>query len=306
MCFKKMLDMASKSTYDRWIPIHQTCFPYMVFKKYATELKRLDMSYESSKRYTYAHLKIDGAVWTDKASKFLYTHNNDEISLKTWSETYENFDNWVRLNKLLAMSSYFETYIAAIISLALESDPGLLIGCPHCVDGIKLKKLGIPPISEEDLKEHLKQCTRGDWMARTSHMKKLFGVIPQSLTDKLSDLEKMRYLRNKIGHAFGRDIEDARDATIVTIQPMERLTLKTYIKYQNLIDEIARDINDELMKSHIGNYQYLLHCHDSYAELLKYDHQERPRAFKKIIGQDTLNPLPKDFCSWIINYYQSL
>ena len=196
MCFIKLFNMASKSIYDRWIPIHQTCFPYIVFKKYATELKRLDMSYESSKRFTYERLKKEGAVWTDKASKFLFTHNNDEISLKTWADTYDDFDNWLRLNKLLAMSSYFETYIAAIISLALESDPGILIGCPHCVDGIKLKKLGISPISEEDLKEHLKQCTRGDWMARTSHMKKLFGVIPQSLTDKLSDLEKMRNLPN--------------------------------------------------------------------------------------------------------------
>lgn len=230
MCFKKLFSMSIKSKFGRWDPVHETCFPYIVFKQYATELRRLNMSFEASKRYTYTHLKADGAVWTDKASKFLYTHNNEEIDLKAWSDTYNHFDNWVRLNNLLAMSSYFETYIAAIITLAIESDPGLLIGCPHCVDGIKLKKQEISPIHEDDLQIHLKQCTRGDWMSRLSHFQKLFGEAPQRFSDGLSDLEKMRNLRNKVGHAFGRDIEESRKNTNVKIQPMENLSLNKYIK----------------------------------------------------------------------------
>jgi hypothetical protein len=298
--------MRTNSEFDRWTPIHETCFPYIVFKKYATELKRLDMSYEASRRYTYSQLKKEGALWDDKASKFLYTNKNDEITIKNWSNTFEDFDNWFRLNKLLAMSSYFETYIAAITSLSLESDPGLLIGCPHCIDGIKLKKTGISPISQDDMKEHLKRCTKGDWMSRTSYMKKLFGEIPQSLSEKLSELEKIRNLRNKIGHAFGRDIEDARDTTIITIQPMERLTKESYIRFQHIIDHIARDINNELMKNHIGNYQHLSFYHKKFDELSKYDIKNRTKALKKMYGQDINNPISKKFCDWIINYYQTL
>lgn len=306
MCFKKILGMPTKNNYDRWIPFHETCFPYIVFKQYGTEIKRLNMSFESSKRYTYTHLKADGALWTDKASKFLYTHNNDEIDIKTWAETYNSFENWVRLNNLMAMSSYFETYIAAIISLSLESDPGLLIGCPHCVDGIKLKKQGINPISKEDLQEHLKQCTRGDWMARISHFQKLFNEVPKSFSEGLSTLEKIRNLRNKVGHAFGRDIEEARDPNNVNIQPMEKLNLKTYIKYQNLINRIARDINDLLIQQHIGNYHYLAYYHSRYSDLKEQRVTDRPNLFKKMIGRDTQNPLSKDFCEWISSYYESL
>ena len=129
-------------TYSRWMPSHKNSWPYRIFNQYNTELNRIVMAYTSANKFTYSKLKSDGATWNDKAFKFLYTNNNNEITIKNWSDTFNQFDNWVRLNELLAVSAYFETYLSAIISLSFESDPGLLIGSKHGIDGIKLFKDG--------------------------------------------------------------------------------------------------------------------------------------------------------------------
>ena len=132
--------MKQKKDYDRWSPEHPHSWPYRVFNQYDAELNRIVMSFTSAKAYNYSRLKADGATWEDKAYKYMYTHNNQELSIRDWSNTYTLFSNWVVLNELLALSSYFETYLSSIISLSFESDPGLLIGCSHSVDGLLLLK----------------------------------------------------------------------------------------------------------------------------------------------------------------------
>lgn len=70
---------------DRWNPQDKTSMPYWVFRGYNTELKRINMSYIASKKYTYSNLQKEGAAWTDNADKYLYTHNNAMLTLKNWS-----------------------------------------------------------------------------------------------------------------------------------------------------------------------------------------------------------------------------
>lgn len=94
--------MAKKTiSYNRWIPLHKSSWAYRTFNQYDTELNRLVMSYTSASKYTFSHLKKDGAIWADKASKYLYTNNNNEITIKDWADTYNLFDNWIRLRGVL-------------------------------------------------------------------------------------------------------------------------------------------------------------------------------------------------------------
>src|SRR5690606_3977391 len=95
---------------------------------------------------TYKHLKNNNASWTDFASDHLMFEvpKGEEIfkNLKGWSDTYNQFENWINLNSLLAISSNFETYLSTIVSLSLESDPGVLFNSSKSIDGISLPKKG--------------------------------------------------------------------------------------------------------------------------------------------------------------------
>ena len=299
--------MAKKTiSYNRWIPLHESSWAYRTFNQYDTELNRLVMSYTSASKYTFSHLKKDGAIWADKASKYLYTNNNNEITIKDWADTYNLFENWIRLNELLALSSYFETYLSCIIGLSFESDPGLLIGSIHSVDGIKLLKDG-HTFKKEDFKQRIIDCTRGDWNSRISYMKSTFGSVPQSLIDGRSELDKMRILRNKVGHAFGRDIEKSRNYALTQIHNMETLKTKQFLKYQKMIKKIASDIDQQLMNNHIGNFQPLYHYHLLYPSAVrKLNDGERMMLLKKSIGGDIKETYSKDFCRWVVTYYDQL
>ena len=292
--------------YDRWQPVHPHSWPYRVFNQYDAELNRIVMSFTSARAYSYNRLKNDGAVWKDKAYKYMYTHNNKELSIRDWSNSYESFFNWVVLNELLALSSYFETYISSIVNLSFESDPGLIIGCVHSVDGILLLKQN-KSLNKTDFKQRIMDCTRGDWNSRISNLQSLFSEIPKSMKDGLSELEKMRNLRNKVGHAFGRDIEESRKYSVTRISEMEKLKVSTFIKYQKLIRTIACDLDLLLMKKHIGNFQPLFYYHNLYNEVKEMKNNGlKMTALKKSIGKNANDIYSKDFCRWVVSYYDKL
>lgn len=298
--------MKTIKNFDRWSPEHPHSWPYKVFNQYDNELNRIVMSFSSAKAYNYNRLKKDGAKWDDKACNYLYTHNNKELTVRDWSNSYNLFFNWVVLNELMALSAYFETYISSIVTLSIESDPGLLIGFPHSVDGILLLKQN-KALNMTDCKQRIADCTRGDWNARISNLISLFVEIPESLINGLSELEKMRNLRNKVGHAFGRDIEESRNYSLTKITEMEKLKVSAFLKYQKLIRTIACDLDSLLMKKHIGNFQPLFHYHNLSTKIKDiYNAGQKMIALKKSIGQNTNELYSKDFCRWVVSYYQGL
>lgn len=298
--------MKTIKNFDRWSPEHSHSWPYRVFNQYDAELNRIVMSFTSAKAYNYNRLKKDGAKWEDKACDYMYTHNNRELTIRDWSNSYNLFFNWFVLNELLALSSYFETYVSSIVILSLESDPGLLIGCSHKVDGIMVLKQN-KNLNLSDFKQRIADCTKGDWSARISNLQSLFTEIPQSMINGLSDLEKMRNIRNKVGHAFGRDIEESRKYSVTRITEMEKLNVSTFLKYQKLIRSIASDLDIFLMKRHIGNFQPLFHYHNLYGEIKELNNDgERMVALKKSIGTNAHELYSKEFCRWVVSYYNGL
>ena len=111
--------------------------------------------------------------------------------------------NWARLNATMALASYFEVYVSTIVTLAIESDPGALIGLRGQVDGTILLK-SMPKYSQA---QAAIPSVKGTWQERVQYLQRLFGPVPAGLAGLVTELEKLRKFRNGVGHAFGRDLD---------------------------------------------------------------------------------------------------
>ncbi len=254
------------------------------------------------------------AEWSDPAStifEFLDdTKVNNFDNVKSWSDSYNQFDNWINLNSVMAMSSNLETYMSTVIQLALESDVGVLFGTSKRIDGIEIVKYGRS--QPFDFEDKLVSCVKGDWSSRVCAFSKIFGSVPNILTDNISRLEKIRKLRNNVGHAFGRDIEESRRHNVIDIQSMDRLSRENTLKYQKLIFGVARSLDKQLLQNHIGEYQALHFYHSLRPELNQKAPNDSTKLgnhmmeLKKKLGQFGAAKAGKKFCKELIVYYESL
>ena len=300
--------------FDRWTLPHSGCktWAYTAFNKYETELKRLDMSFQACKNYVFKNLSVrDNAKDDDKAYKYLDTGGDNSITIKLWRTTFgKMYLNWNRLNKLMALTSYFETYIASILNLVIESNPSVLLGFTKKIDGMSLRKTG-ETIPEDFLKTSIENCTKGEWSKRIIAIKKLLLIDDNSLLqlmeNSVSELDSIRKIRNKVGHAFGRDIEDSQKWYETEIPKIESLSEERYLKWQKLIKNLAREIDKYVMENHVGCYQELYFYHINIKKFLSItDKKIRAVELKAKLYEEKKLTYNKHFCNDIINYYDSL
>src|SRR5690606_4525755 len=119
----------SKSNYkfERWIPQSQSSWAWRVFKKHNNELLRMLITFDNSHKFTYSNLKEKGANFGSEVISYfdsslkLKGHMNDTKfkNIKEWSNPFNELQNWMNLNALLAMMSNLETYMATVIPLAI-------------------------------------------------------------------------------------------------------------------------------------------------------------------------------------------
>jgi len=299
---------AIKRDFERWNPREESSWVFQVFKQYSNELEKNWWTFISSSKYVYKKLGESGAKWGDEVkTQFEFEFKRDELyeDLRDWSNNYNQFDNWVNLNCIMSMSSNFETYLASIISLALTSDPGLIFGAPKIIDGIRIIKLHSP--TEFDLDPYINSCTKGDWSSRASAFKKIFGMLPEVINRNINHLDDIRNLRNKVGHAFGRDIEQAREHLVKKILPIETISRERTLRYQRLLWGIAKNIDVLLLHNHIGEFQALNFYHSLYPGLRKDLHpSERAIILKKRIGSLGMSSAGKEFCKGLVAYYEGI
>lgn len=297
-----------KKMFNRWKSLRKHTWQHRLFCLYNEELMVLMHSYNYASRYTYSHLAKDGAQWSSLAKDYFKNSNDNTLTIKKWSDTLNDFENWTMLNCAMALSSYFETYLASVITLALESDPGAMIGKSHSVDGMELVKHGHQ--NKEKIEAIVEDCTKGTWPSRINAMQKTFGKLPESIRKNVKMLESIRILRNKVGHAFGRDIKKSREIDGAEKLKMEKLSSKRFMKWQKKISEIVSDIDEYLLNNHIGSFQPLLVYHTLYPTLdvsnTPMARGLRMMAFKKAIGSDKKDTYSKDFCRSLIAYYEAL
>lgn len=293
--------------FHRWGHVQNHTWPFQVYKLYNEELSRFLWANEAASKYTYAKLgetvADDNDAPTDHFSLPPYRISSMK-TMKGWSDVYKESQNWQRLNCVMAISSNMETYLASVIALAIESNPGVLLGATRLIDGVKLLKERM--LDDSVYTDYIKACTKGEWSARIAAFEHLFGRAPESYRQGLSTLERMRKLRNNLGHAFGRDIDASRDFSFNKKQPVDRIQLKTLVKYLEKAYIIVTDIDAFLLDNHIGEFQAIVAYHLYRDELKVYGNEsETANALKKFYGKhDQL--VGKEFCRGLVKYYEEL
>ena len=123
----------------------------------------------------------------------------------------------------------------------------------------------------------------------------------------MSELDKMRNMRNNIAHAFGREIEASRQNGNINTLPIERLSRERLLKFQSIVWKATKSIDAHLQNFHIGEYQALIFYHELYPTLNHNVHQSmRAVELKKKIGQFGIESQGKDFCKGLVAYYESI
>lgn len=303
----------SKMNFDRWVSKSPTTWSFRVYSKHSTELSHMYITHVTSKEFVYKNLGKT-AKWEDSVdthftfSDTIYQQTFKDI--KHWSESFNDFDNWINLNSLMAISSNLETYLSKTIQLALESDLGTLYGVSKRIDGVEILKHS--GNNAFDFEDKIISCTKGEWGSRTNSFIKIFGTAPSVLKDNISSLEKLRKLRNNVGHAFGREIEETKKHDIIHAPKSAKLTKEKTIYYMKLIYAISKEIDKQLLVNHIGEYQIVHFYHSLKKSLSKGDPIPKRElgnhmaVLKKQIGRFGDTPVGKNFCKEIIEYYEAL
>jgi len=255
----------SKREFKRWLAHDPSTWSLQVFQKYDYELISIWEASIISNKFTYSQLKKNGAAWADLPNKHF---DDKQISLKryedleAWSKSLTTFDNWVNLNVVLTAASNLETYLASVIAMALDSDPGLILGVGRSIDGAVVLKHRRPSVF--NVAQQIDACTRGDWSSRLDAFEKLFGKCPTEFRSSHSALEELRSIRNRIGHAFGRDIDTARLHGVLNTIPMERLSRERTLKLRQAVWLAAKSVDRFLLQSHIGDFEAVRFYHHLY------------------------------------------
>ena len=189
-----------------------------------------------------------------------------------------------------------------VIRSALMSDPMARYGAARLVDGTTLLKCGI----EIPYEDGVESVTKGSWSARAAAFAKLFGKCPDGLKNNLADLEKIRILRNDFAHGFGRNSSVLLPSELDK-RPSNRLSHKRFIKYVGVISGSARLIDRYLLTNHIGNFEMLHFYHNHInASPKPEDAGYGPvRALQRCFNRDAGTPVSEEFCTGLVQYYES-
>jgi len=221
-------------------------------------------------------------------------------TIELWSRFYKGFNNWTRVSALIALSSYFEVYLRAIVSLALESDPGSPRGASRKVDGAVMLKYG----TRHSYFEEASQVVVGDWSKRLRAYKELFGQVPSILQSLQGDLEKLRNLRNDAGHKFGRDMTEEDYRCRIRPAGMTQVGLPTLKLQLGVVEKAVRAVDEHLASQHVGAYEMIYFFHSRRNEVLETG--TNVRRFRKAVGGVLgVGPSVK-YCQGLKVYYESL
>ena len=188
-------------------------------------------------------------------------------SIERWRSDFEEFQNWVRLAALMSASAYFEMFLIELLTLAMRSDPLSRFGSPRLLDGVTWLKQGAGGVPDDEIRA----CTVGEWSKRRKAMKALLGKTPADIENNMAELDRIRRLRNKVGHAFGRSIERKPSLLKIGTPDSERLSEKRFKAWLGLIDAIAGGLDREVGGTHVGEFETLLYYHE-------WRHEPRVRA----------------------------
>lgn len=246
------------TNFDRWNSWFPRSFAHLRFKEHHTEINDLYWSLAPAAGYT-DHLARHAASGSTPEGLFHASGPNARRiapTLNEWRSNFANFQNWTRLSSLLSALSYFESYVSTASTLALRSDPLLRFGQSKAVDGTSWLKKGV----RDDVSARVVPLVKGEWPARISAYRDLFGAVPALLQQQVGKLERMRQLRNGVAHSFGRDPAFFEDPMVHAGEPT-RLSEKRLQDWLAIVEACAEVIDNHLFRSHIGEFELIWRYH---------------------------------------------
>jgi hypothetical protein len=292
--------------FDRWTCKDQKSAAIRLFKQYHTNLNEHIWACAPMESYC-AGLAINASATISTQTLFQFTGPDAvriEPNLKQWSAKLERFGDWNNVNALVSLLSYFEIYLKRICTLALSSDPGVIFGDPHSIDGVRLLKNDGKKLFFK-YEDAVLSIVKGTWPSRLSSFDKLFGYIPKTIADDTSIFERMRVLRNHAAHTFGRDYDRTKPDDAFVVREPDKLSRKVLQRYMALIEQAANEIDENMLTKHIGEYELI-----AFYALKKQSHFKsggKAALLRKDINKyGTIEPRSSRFCSELIAYYNSI
>jgi len=258
-----------------------TTWAFSAFVKHHTEINNMYWSFVPA--WSFTHYIARNSKNTTPESLFHASgpdvHRLDH-SIPRFIHNYELLANWVRLSALVSTLSYFETYMKKVVTLSLMSDPGIRFSKSRAIEGVSWIKSGI----KDDLDPLVIPCLKGDWSSRIKAYKRLFSSVPPSLEAEKDNLNALRILRNKVGHSYGRSLNTELLET--AISPMSRLSEENLKDCLELVFNIVRDVDTQLLTSHIGCFEEALFFHNWRNELKGTQRLDEGKYLRKALARE--------------------
>jgi hypothetical protein len=289
--------------FSRWESPPMSTFSHRLFKQHHSEINSLYWSHMlAAKRTMNVVGKADKRLKPTTVFTVPHKHMKKMApTLERWEKDFKDFNNWVRLSASVAINAYMEIYLRNISTLAIESNPGLIIGAPGAIDGVTLLK-SRPGYNYAEYAVHF---TKGDWNTRIQHYERLFGVAPETLKAYAKELNELRKMRNGVGHSFGRSTDDYETGLQTELKPMMRLSEDRFGFWLRMADEVTAAIDEHLKRKHIGQYEMLLYYHTWLGRKAEKGKRSKSDAamLREAIREDTEETMDLDYIRGMIDYY---
>ena len=296
---------------ERWNSPFSHTIPFMLFKAHITELNEVYWAHvpaaSTIEKKAFESLKSEDA---DPKLYFLISDKDERRMAQTykdWKSSYREFSNYTRLNMLMLLSSCFETYLRTIISLSLESRPGVIIKSPFAVDGWFLFRKDIEygnySGNNYQFSKEITSVCKGDWHTRANSYSKYFGNIPLSKKE-ISDLDDLRQKRNLVGHYFGREKKKYETPLFLEPSPVQRVSHDKLISYFSLVYDTAEKIDRHLHQNFIGSYDVMkyYYIHSSNRSIFDNSAGAQAKELQKLLGGLGFPPVGAQYYRNIITY----
>ena len=296
---------------ERWISPYNHSIPYILFSKHFTEINNVYWSYVPASS-TIEKKALEGLndPLADPRGYFLIPDEDDRRLANTyseWKDHFRSFGNYTRLNMIMLLSSCFETYLRTIVSLAIESKPGAMLGCPDSIDGVFLLKekngYGESQSKEYMFSNVIDDVCKGEWDKRVLCYKKYFGSFPSGVD--IRKLDELRIKRNSIGHFFARKKEEYEITYSPEVAPPIQVSASKLKEYFNLINTAVVQIDQHLHVNFIGSYDVLkyFYFHMRKNDLVNENPSILARELRKQMGRLGMQTVGKEYYSNLLDYF---
>lgn len=299
----------------RWTTPFPHSFAYKLFEQHFTELNKMYWANVPASNTIEKEAMTFHSSGGDTLTDFFLIPDKDDHRLASnfneWKINYREFLNFTRLNMVLSLCSCFEIYLRSIISLAIESKPGVILGNKDVVDGAKLLKTNktycIYNENTYPFYKHVDSVCRGDWFSRLFAYKNLFGTAPFDINNTVTELDALRKLRNNIAHYYGREKSKYETPIILRSESATRVTHDRLIKFLKLIYTTAKTIDQHLYLEFIGSYEVLKYyiTHQS-PKIVDFSSGAKAKWLQKHLGHEGAHPVGTDYYKELLCYYENL